>query len=159
MILVLLGTQNNSFCRLLKEIEQNIDSSVITEEVIVQAGYTKYKSEKMKIFDFLPKDELNELIKNASYIISHGGIGSMMMANENGKKVIAVARLKKYKEHVNNHQVSTVKAFAKRGYVIEADGVENLTNAINKLKDFKLQIYEKEENKIVNIIEEFIENN
>lgn len=40
MILVLLGTQNNSFSRLLEEVERCINSNIIKEEVIVQAGYT-----------------------------------------------------------------------------------------------------------------------
>ena len=43
MILVMLGTQNNDFHRLLDEIEKNIANGNIKEEVIVQAGFTKYK--------------------------------------------------------------------------------------------------------------------
>ena len=45
MIFVALGTQDKSFERLLKIIDENIENNVITEEVIVQAGYTKYKSD------------------------------------------------------------------------------------------------------------------
>lgn len=44
MILVMLGTQNNSFNRLLEQIDNLIQEEKIQEEVIVQAGYTKYKS-------------------------------------------------------------------------------------------------------------------
>ena len=55
MILVMLGTQNNDFHRLLDEIERNIENGNINEEVIVQAGFTKYKSNKMKIFDITSK--------------------------------------------------------------------------------------------------------
>ena len=47
MILVLLGTQNNSFHRLLEEIDKLIEKKVINEKVIVQAGYTKYESKNM----------------------------------------------------------------------------------------------------------------
>ena len=43
MILVLLGTQNNSFHRLLEEIDKLIKNGVIKDKVIVQAGYTKFK--------------------------------------------------------------------------------------------------------------------
>ena len=57
MILVLLGTQNNSFNRLLEEIERNIENDNIKEEVLVQAGCTKYKSKKMKIFDFVSRED------------------------------------------------------------------------------------------------------
>ena len=42
MILVTLGTQNNSFHRLLEEVQKNIDNGKIKEEVVVQSGYTKF---------------------------------------------------------------------------------------------------------------------
>ena len=74
MILVLLGTQNNSFHRLLEEIDKLIKQKIIQEEVIVQAGYTKYQSENMKIFDLIPKDELEKYQDQANLIITHGGV-------------------------------------------------------------------------------------
>ncbi len=86
MILVLLGTQNNSFNRLLEEIEKNIDAGNIKEKVVVQAGFTKYESNKMEIFDMIPQEELEKLIKEASLVITHGGVGSIMSAVKQGKK-------------------------------------------------------------------------
>lgn len=74
MILVLLGTQNNSFHRLLEEIDKLIKQKIIQEEVIVQAGYTKYQSENMKIFDLIPNEELEKYQNQASLIITHGGV-------------------------------------------------------------------------------------
>jgi UDP-N-acetylglucosamine transferase subunit ALG13 len=53
MILVTLGTQDKDFSRLLKAIDKLIEKKVIKEKVIVQAGYTKYKSKNMQIFDFV----------------------------------------------------------------------------------------------------------
>ena len=41
MILVMLGTQNNSFHRLLEEVEKCINHGIINEEVVVQAGRDK----------------------------------------------------------------------------------------------------------------------
>ena len=61
MILVLLGTQNNNFHRLLDEIEKNISNGNINEEVIVQAGFTKYKSNKMKIFEMVEKKRIRKI--------------------------------------------------------------------------------------------------
>ena len=55
MILVLLGTQNNDFHRLLDEVEKNIQNGNIDEEVVVQAGFTKYNSIEHK---YNKKDEL-----------------------------------------------------------------------------------------------------
>lgn len=161
MILVLLGTQNNSFHRLLEQIEKNIDNGNIKEEVVVQAGYTKYepktRKKKMKIFDTIPKKELDKLIEKANLVISHGGVGSMVTANQKGKKVIAVPRYKKYNEHVNDHQIETIRIFEKKGYVLLAENVEDIDKALLQVKDFEPVIYEKDQkSNIIGIIEKFI---
>ena len=163
MILVLLGTQNNSFHRLLEEIEKNIEKENIKEEVVVQAGYTKFephtKKQKMTIFNTIPKSELDKLIEQSNLVISHGGVGSMVTANQKGKKVIAVPRYKKYHEHVNDHQAETIEIFAKKGYVIQAENVEELEQALEKIGDFKPTRYQKDsESNIITIIEKFIGN-
>lgn len=156
MILVLLGTQNNSFCRLLQEIEKNIDNKNINEEVIVQAGYTKYQTNKMKIFSTISREELEKMIDKANYVISHGGVGSMITANQKGKKVIAIPRLKRYQEHVNDHQIDTIKEFQQKGYILACYEVEGLEKAIKNIKDFTPVIYKKTEGNIITLIEEFI---
>lgn len=158
MILVLLGTQNNEFTRLLKEIERNIDEENIKEEVIVQAGFTKYKSDKMKIFDMLPKEELMEYVKKANLVITHGGVGSIQTALQENKKVIAVPRKSKYSEHVNDHQCQIVKTFDEKGYLIGTNGIEDLEEALKKSKDFNPVKYKKSENNIINIIDNYLKN-
>ena len=40
MIFVLLGTQDNSFERLLKELDKLKKNKIIKEKIIVQAGHT-----------------------------------------------------------------------------------------------------------------------
>lgn len=86
MILVTLGTQNNSFHRLLEEVQKNIDNGNIKEEVIVQNGYTKFDSKQMKLIKEIPQDEFNKLIDQANLVITHGGVGSIITAITKGKK-------------------------------------------------------------------------
>lgn len=158
MILVLLGTQNNDFHRLLEEVEKNIKNGNINDEVIVQAGFTKYRSDRMKIFNMTSNDNLKELIKNADLIITHAGVGSIEMSLEQNKKVIAVPRLKKYKEHVNDHQKDIEGEFNKRGWIIGIDKVEKLGEALKKVKKFIPKKYERQGDKeIINIIKTFID--
>lgn len=158
MILVLLGTQNNSFHRLLEEIEKNIDNGNINDEVIVQAGFTKYKSNKMKIFGMTTNKKLEELVERADLIITHAGLGSIEMGLEKNKKIIAVPRLKKYGEHVNDHQIDLEKEFAKKGLIIGTNAVSDLSYAIEKSKKFVPNKYKKtREEKVVNIIKTFID--
>ena len=159
MILVMLGTQNNSFHRLLEEIDKLIDIGKIQEEVIVQAGYTKYESKNMKIIDFLPSEELEKLEQQANCIITHGGVGSIIGSIEKGKKVIAVPRLKQYGEHVNDHQLDIVESFDKLGYIIGITDVSELEEALQRVKVFEPKKYIQNTGNIIKIVENFIDNN
>ena len=158
MILAMLGTQNNDFHRLLDEIERNIENGNINEEVIVQAGFTKYKSNKMKIFAVTSKKNLEDLIKKADLIITHAGVGSIEMSLEQNKKVIAVPRLKKYKEHVNDHQKDIEGELNKRGWIIGINDVSELGIALKKVGNFIPKKYEKPKtDEIVYVIKTFID--
>ena len=158
MILVMLGTQNNSFNRLLEQIDNLIQEEKIQEEVIVQAGYTKYKSKNMEIFDLISKDEIQRYQQEASYVITHGGAGSIITSLKYGKKVIAVPRKHEYGEHVNNHQIQIIKDFTDNGYIIGIENVEDLHDAIIKSKTFEPIKYQPNNSKMLKIIENFIEN-
>ena len=158
MVLVMLGTQNNSFHRLLEEKDRLIENKVINEEVIVQKGYTKYESKNMKTIDFISRDELENLEKQASYIITHGGVGSIVSSLEKGKKVIAVPRLHKYSEHVNDHQKEIIKKFNENKNIIGIQSVEELEDAVKRVSEFKPNQFKGNNQKMLKIIECFIEN-
>ncbi len=159
MILVLLGTQNNSFTRLLKAIQDNIDKKVITDKVIVQAGFTKFDSKDMKIFSMMSKKELSKLQDEADLIITHAGVGSIISSLEKGKKVIVVPRLKRYNEHVNDHQIQIAKKFKQQGYVKYVINLKNLEKVIKSMENFIPKAYKKSESDIISIIENYIDNN
>ena len=159
MILVLLGTQNNSFKRLLEEVQKNIDNGDIKEEVIVQSGYTKFESKDMKFYKELPPERYNELIEQANIIITHGGVGSIISSITKEKKVIAVPRLKKYKEHVNDHQLDIIDSFNEMEYIIGLHDVDELEEALNRIKTFVPKKYVQNTGNIVSIVEKFIDEN
>lgn len=159
MILVLLGTQNNSFHRLLEEVQRNIDNKNIKEEVVVQKGYTKFESENMTLYTQLPLDKLQQLIEKSDLVITHGGVGSIISSIQRGKKVIAIPRLKKYGEHVNDHQYDIIKSFNDFGYIIGLSCVEELEEALRKVKKFQPKQYVKNTGNVVKIVEDFIDNN
>ncbi len=156
MILVLLGTQNNSFNRLLEEIQKCIDDGTIKEEVIVQAGSTKFISNDMKIFGLIEQNKFNELIEQADLIITHGGVGSIVTAVKLGKKVIAVPRLKKYGEHINDHQIQIVETFSENGFIKGLKDISELKATLENIQSFEPNKLQSNTENIVKIIENFI---
>lgn len=159
MILVIVGTQDKSFHRLLDEVERLIDKGIIKEEVIAQTGYTEFTSRHIKIHPFLDREEMARLQREASYVITHAGVGSIMECLEQNKKVIVVPRLKEYKEHTNNHQLQILNTFSTNGYVIGCKEVDELETCIKKIKKFKPQKLENNSNqRMIGIIEDYIKN-
>ena len=157
MILVTLGTQDKTFVRLLEKIDQLINNGLIKDKVIVQAGFTKYNSENMEIFDLIPQDEFNSLMDKADIIITHGGVGNIISALEKNKKVIAVPRLAKYGEHINDHQTQIIAKFNTLGYIIGLQDVEELDDAIKKVKKFKPKKFVHDNSKMLNLVSKLID--
>lgn len=157
MIFVTLGTQDKSFERLLAEVERLIDLDLIREDVVVQAGKTPYHSEKMKIFDLLTMEEMDRLTESCNLLITHGGVGSIISGLKHGKTVIAVPRLEKYKEHVNDHQTQIIRNFGSQGYIIGTEGVQGLELALEKAKTFVLTPYRSNTENMINLIRHHID--
>lgn len=134
MIFVTLGTQGKDFSRCLKAVESLIDSEKITEEVIAQTGNTSYKPHNIKCIDFLNEADFQRYINDASLIITHAGTGAIFSSMKYVKPIIAIARLAKYGEMVNDHQTEIVKKLTDEGYIL--NGTFNLQEAWEKSKTF-----------------------
>ena len=156
MILVVLGTQDKQFDRLLKAVDEEIELGNIKDRVVVQAGYTKYKSKNMEIFDLLPGPEFEKLMDEANLIITHGGVGTILSAIKKNKKIIAAPRLSKYKEHHNDHQKQIVEEFKKQGYLLEYDEDTNLGNILKQIKNFKPKKFKSNTNNMIKLLEDYI---
>ncbi len=156
MILVVLGTQDKPFRRLIEDVEKEIELGHIKEEVIVQAGQTTYESKRMKVLSLIPAPEFEKLIEDASLIITHGGAGTILSAIKKGKKIIACARLSKYKEHHNDHQKQIISEFSEMGYLLEYCDGDNLYDLIKKSKNFKPKKFKSNTKNMINLIDNYI---
>ena len=148
MILVTVGTQKQSFDRLFDLIRNS--KELKKEELIVQRGYTKCNnSKRIKAFDFIPLDQMEDYISKADLVISHGGVGTIFSAIKKGKKVIAVPRLAKYGEHINDHQIEICEALEKEGYILYyKDEIDDFDELIKKAKTSNFEKYDSNDNYI-----------
>lgn len=164
MISVFVGTQDKPFFRLIDYIiKAKKDGYLKNEEVLIQTGQTKYnfdssilKNYNIKIFDFKKEEEIEEIIKKSNYIISHSGVGLLMNAIKLGKKVIIVPRLKKYKEHVNDHQIQIAENFEKEEYGIVVKDYTEFINALNDINSFKQKEYKSNNENFCNKLDKLI---
>jgi len=118
MIFVVLGTWEMPFTRPLLEIERAVQQGLVTEPVIVQCGKTVYQSQVLKMVPFFSQQELDQMYEQATMIICQAGVGSIMLGLKKHKKVISIARLSKFDEHIDDHQLEILAVFSKSGAVL-----------------------------------------
>lgn len=136
MILVLLGTFKIDFRRPIIAIEDAVRNGEVKEEVIVQAGHTAFSSDLLTIRDFINPKELDELYQRAEIIVTHGGVGSILRGFRMNKKIIAVPRLYKFKEHVDDHQLDILEEFSKLNYLIYWHENDTFVDVLAKARKF-----------------------
>ena len=157
MIFVTLGTNDKQFTRLLDACEKAIEEKVITDRVVVQAGFTKYESKNMEIFDYMDRDQFSTFMNSADLVITHGGVGTIMTALKERKKILAAARLSEYHEHVNDHQIQLLTSFEKEGYLIYMHDLSDIKPYLEKVKRFEPKMYQSNQEYFVNEIKNWID--
>lgn len=152
MIFVTLGSQKFQFNRLLKAVDE-LDTE---EEIFAQIGYSDYKPQNYAYKEFLDREEFAGWEEKADIVITHGGTGAIIGAVKKGKKVIAVPRLSKYGEHVDDHQIQLIKQFKDLNLIYACvDG--DLQTALEVVMNTTYNEYKSNTEKIIKSLEEFIE--
>ena len=154
MIFITLGSQKFQFNRLLKSVDELIEGG-LDEEVFAQIGYSNYKPKNYKYKEFLDREEFSEVINCSDIVITHGGTGAIIGAVKKRKKVIAVPRLAKYGEHVDDHQLQLVSQFRELDLIYSCEDGD-LKSAIETVKKTKYKEYESNTQTILNSLEDFI---
>lgn len=157
MILVVLGTEKYSFQRPLDLLEAYVVENRITEQIIVQSGYTVYRSDYMDITPFFSMHELNLLYDEARIVISHGGTGSVVAGIKMGKTVVVIPRLKKYNEHIDDHQLELVSAFDESNYIVPWNEGDDLSMVMKKTQEFSPATFLSGKESILNYVAKFID--
>lgn len=156
MIFITLGSQKFQFDRLLKAVDELVENGVIKEEVFAQIGYSNYKPLNYQYKQFLDREEFAKMEAKSEIVITHGGTGAIIGAVKKGKKVIAVPRLAKYGEHVDDHQLQLLKEFEKMQIIIACYEVEDLENAYRLVHSKELKEYKSNQQRIIDNIEKYL---
>ena len=157
MIFVTVGSQKFPFDRLLQEIDCLIKHDEIKEKVFAQIGYSDYEPIHYYYSRFLNRTDFESYIKKANTIITHGGTGVIMKSVKMGKKVIAVPRLAKYGEHVDDHQIQLISEFQRANLIVSCMDIAELKNAMEQVKDFQSPSYQSNTRRIMDKIEKYLD--
>ncbi|MBQ1311820.1 MAG: beta(1,3)galactosyltransferase EpsH [Blautia sp.] len=156
MIFVTVGSQKFQFNRLLEKLDRMIEEERIHEPVFAQTGYSDYKPRHYEFQPFLSKEEFDAHIQEADIVLTHGGTGVIVGSVKKGKKVIAVPRLERFGEHVDDHQTQIVELFKEAGLIYGCTDCTELEEAFGKIRDLSFKPYESNTQRILDSIDSFI---
>lgn len=156
MIFITLGSQKFQFDRLLKAVDALVESGAITEPVFAQTGYSTYEPQHFPYQQFLNRDEFAEKTAAADIVITHGGTGAIIGAVKKGKKVIAVPRLARYGEHVDDHQLQLIAQFEELDLICACHDCEKLGEALETVKHTTYKSYQSNTQTIIDSIDSFL---
>lgn len=157
MIFVTLGSQKFQFNRLLRKIDNLIIEGKIDEEVFAQIGYSDYEPQNFQCKKFIDREKFAECMEAANIVITHGGTGAIIGALKANKKVVAVPRLAKYGEHVDDHQLQVVEQFEAFNFIYSCNNLDELDYVIKNIQNKEFCRYVSSTNKIINSIEQYID--
>ncbi len=152
MIFVTVGTHEQQFNRLVEEVDKLKENGIIKEDVFIQTGFSTYEPKYCQWSKLISYKEMNNKIKEARIIITHGGPASFIAPLQIGKIPIVVPRQEKYGEHVNDHQLEFAKSVEERNKNIIP--VYDIKDLKEKILDYD-KIIEKLNSKVSNNNENF----
>ncbi|MGX8702972.1 MAG: PssE/Cps14G family polysaccharide biosynthesis glycosyltransferase [bacterium] len=156
MIFVTVGSQKFQFDRLLRSIDEQIASGKIKEEIFAQIGFSTYKPKNYAFADFLDREDFGRWVRDSEIVITHGGTGAIVGTLKKGKKVIAVPRLAKFGEHVDDHQLQIIGQFGAHQMICACYEPEKLYEAIIKARQTGYVPYQSNTGKFIDNIRAYI---
>jgi beta-1,4-N-acetylglucosaminyltransferase len=135
MIFLTVGTQF-PFDRLVRAVDDFFDAYELDDTVFAQIGDSTYKPRHFEAVAALDKEAFDRYFHEASAIIGHAGMGTIMLALDSGKPLLAMPRRRKYGEVVNDHQVALADEFEALGHILVAHTPSELAAKLTRLKSF-----------------------
>ena len=156
MIFVVLGTQKFQCNRLLEKMDRLILEGSITDKVFAQKGNSDYVPQNYDYVDFVEKAQFEELMDKCDVLVTHSGVGTILSGKNHGKPVVVFPRLKKYGEHVDDHQLDIARAFGKKNLVFMCGENDDLGELIKKAGKHSFDKYVSQRTKMVKLIEDYM---
>lgn len=109
MIFVTVGAQM-PFDRMVRIVD-DWAARAGRSDVFAQIGYGEYRPETIQYENLLTPTRFRKMATEASLIVSHAGMGTIITALELRKPIIIVPRRADLHETRNDHQIETAKRF------------------------------------------------
>ena len=137
-------------------MDEQVEAGRITGPIFAQIGASDYLPKHFEWQRYLSREEFATQMEKVDLVITHGGTGAIVGALKKGKKVIAVPRLAKYGEHVDDHQLQLIAQFKELNLICECSDCGDLWKLVPQTMTTVFASYESNTAAIIESIEQFV---
>jgi len=133
MIFVTVGT-DSPFDRLVKVVDRWA-AETGRSDVFAQIGKGAWEPETIPFAHFLEPNEFKERFSEASVIVGHAGMGTILSALHGGKPILVMPKKASLGEQRNEHQLATARRLNDMGKINVAFDEADLRAKLDRLDD------------------------
>jgi UDP-N-acetylglucosamine transferase subunit ALG13 len=89
-----------------------------TEDVLFQIGNSTFVPSLGRHVAFLSRDEFESMIAAARIVITHAGVGTILLCAQAGKVPFLLPRLASYDEVIDDHQIEICEQLQRSGRAV-----------------------------------------
>jgi UDP-N-acetylglucosamine transferase subunit ALG13 len=130
MIFVTTGT-----CEPFDRLLEAVDGLDTDERIVAQCGESHVRPRRAECVDFLTFDELRQLVGEARVVVTHGGVGSILVAIKAGVRPVVVPRSRRFGDAVDDHQIGFSRRLHAAGRITLVESADDLRSALASLVD------------------------
>ena len=151
MIFVSVGTQKFQMDRLMKQVEK-LAVEMPEEKFVVQYGNSNYVPKNCEVHQFMDRDLFEQCMNESDVLILHGGVGTIMQGLHMSKPIVVVPRLKKYGEHVDDHQLEAAWALKTNHCLLICINTRFLGYLVKQARVYDFNPYEEPKHKVEELV-------
>lgn len=123
------------FDRLARAMDDWCGSSGYTDIFgqVAELGEDGYRPQNFDWKSFIGPDEFKSRFEQASFVVAHAGMGTIITALTMKKPLVIVPRKGTFRETRNDHQIATAEQFARRNGIYVAQDETELGSVLDNL--------------------------
>lgn len=123
-VLLTVGSERFTFTRALQAVAGALPEGV---RLSAQTGVTDVpEAFQGDARPWWPYGELKSATLEADVVVTHAGVGALLLALRTGHCPVVIPRLAEHGEHIDDHQLDLARSLAERGLVVLAEPSDDL---------------------------------
>jgi N-acetylglucosaminyldiphosphoundecaprenol N-acetyl-beta-D-mannosaminyltransferase len=155
-LFVPLGTQKFPFNRLVCALNTLVEQGLYKPEEIVMQSAVYDINPVFTHYRLISFERFNELMEKAELVITHSGVNSIISCMRLQKPLVIVPRLKKYGEHVDDHQKEIAEVMKQKYDVTVCEDLTSINTCIEVAQTFMYKPWISHNAELVNFIKQLV---